>query len=296
MATLHQASTDPLLEAGPDASDLLSGRELLLDLLDSPEFRRRQIAASPRPVPLNHPLLRRSPGRLRPRSVLYYPSCGHDWAPLLRPEFQGNPKGPPAIDTFVYCDHYMDQETILAHLISEQKPLRRGGLWIESFSAIPPEQVASLNRVEDSPVALPIGSGSHRPVPWGWHVRLMRHVGEKSRFIELLYLSAEGVATYWNLFARYRRAPTVLCRKRPATHAYHWTGPVGLLQQTSGSTAPFLITTDSSREEGAPWTAPWGEFHDWDSVNESGGYKDQVWGFRLPEVPPARGAVHAKAT
>ena len=193
--------------------------------------------------------------------AFFYPACGFDWRPIRR--FSG------ACDTFVYCDwhmqvehfdqviqgqgenlgfhgtaaHYPKLSEVCVRMASpialEPNQLVDGPVNAES-RFLTPEERAKYNRNHEQ-------FANH--VPWGRLVVLTQRIDDRERKVTLIYLCAEGVATYFQLFNAQRVAPSHLCIVNcGAGFGFNWTDfrdfakPLGRAVSANPVWPQYLIT------------------------------------------------------
>jgi len=139
---------------------------------------------------------------------LFFPASGLDFEPLRR--FSN------LCDTFVFADWgYQPDEVEAAverlggglELAGEPQVIGKAELGEDAalppgFRLLPEERVAYESRVGEVLVRL---------VPWAREFRLRRHFGEVERELTLVYVAAEGLATYAAVYGQHGAVPLVLC-------------------------------------------------------------------------------------
>jgi hypothetical protein len=162
---------------------------------------------------------------VRSGKVFFYPASGFDWEPILDLHQR--------YSTFIYCDWAMKLEDFTQgnHAGWQASPVRNHDLGFK-FSDALPVSGRDLGAIEVEILAFltPEGQVSYRrnhdafanPQPWGRLLDVVIHPANLN--IQLVFLCAEGVTTYLELFSAPRCAPEFLSIKGPGTgFGYNYT-------------------------------------------------------------------------
>jgi len=162
---------------------------------------------------------------MRSGKVFFYPASGFDWEPILDPKINSR------FSTFIYCDWVMKLQDFEQgnHVAWQMQPVRNealnfgcdsaleinicelGGIEVEIMDFLTPEEQAFYRRCYDD---------FANKQPWG---RLLE-VKIANRKVRLVFLCAEGVKTYLELFSAPHCAPEFLSIKGPGTgFGFNWT-------------------------------------------------------------------------
>jgi hypothetical protein len=204
---------------------------------------------------------------LKNTRVFFYPACLHDWRPLFRFSLADR------FDcrTFVYCDWLHDLDGSFDREISRigRNPPPGHELHRESVREIQPHELTGAG------VAAPISflhldeATDYRerfeqfatPVGWGRLVKLRHVLHGRQRELNLVYLGAEGVATYLQVFRAQQIAPLILCTVNCGVgFGCGWTdfriydGPLGRAVGSIPAKPEFVVN-----EGHAPYDWPWNE-------------------------------------
>ncbi len=202
------------------------------------------------------------PTLLRTTRVLFYPASGFDWRPLIKfttPEKYD-------CQTILYCDWHYERE----HEFAAQLRNIPVALECESEAAITPDQITpassapparflhedELARYRDRYRMFAVKKG------WGRRVVLRGELGDgRVRRLNLIYLGAEGVATYLQVFNEQRIAPYMLCTVGCGVgFGFNWTDfgvyadALGRAVEANHSKPTYVIN-----EGGQPYDWPWME-------------------------------------
>ncbi len=149
---------------------------------------------------------------LKTTRVLFYPACAFDWRPLVKFTSPGKYN----CQTILYCDWYRDHEGALATQL-KNIPV---ALECESESVITPEELTAASTVAPPDFLNEDELARYRhtyrmcsvKTGWGRRVVLRGELGNgQVRKLNLIYLGAEGVATYLQVFTQQKIAPYMLC-------------------------------------------------------------------------------------
>lgn len=197
--------------------------------------------------------------------VLFYPACGFDWQIIK--DFSDR------CTTFLYADWHASIDEV-AQSISEANGHhdmsnlrfswnRSRECLAERFVTHPhlPEP-AFLKPEERRRYEQQFQNWSNRQ-PWCRYVPIILTVDGQERILDLIYVSAEGVNTYHELFNRRGSAPKYLCIKNCGagfgfnyTHFAEWDQPLGRAVlggwRMHGHAPEYLITEHENHNW--PWT------------------------------------------
>ena len=228
--------------------------------------------------------------RLKVGDAFFYPSSGFDWFPLSR--FSDR------CSVFIYCDYFKklqdftaavssihtgtpDRNTLRCEAIHELTPAELGC----SSTGAPPSFLTRAELEAYQRCYRRVGS----PQGWGRKVDVLVNVDGNERRVVLIFLCADGVATYLKLFNEQKQAPRFLCIKCCGdgfgfnwTNYNDWSEPLGravLANLRDNRKAPDYLITD--REHDWPWSVAVHQFVDWD---------DRPTLYVRPEHPDAKGA------
>jgi len=157
--------------------------------------------------------------------AFFYPASAFDWQPILDDHDK--------YSTFIYCDWAMNQQEFMQgdHTRWQTQPVRNEELRFDYANALPicTRELGGIE-IEMSDFLTADEQQNYRRCydayaneqPWG---RLLDvTVVPDNRKIQLVFLGAEGVKTYLELFSVPRSAPQFLCIKGPGTgFGFNWT-------------------------------------------------------------------------
>lgn len=158
-------------------------------------------------------------------NVFFYPASALDWQPILG--FHGK------FSTFIYCDWAVNLQDFEQgnHARWQMQPVRNGALHFKYANAIPISarelggvevEMADFLTAAEQESRQSCYEAQANKQPWG---RLLDVAIEREdRKIQLVFLCAEGVKTYLELFSAPRHAPQFLSIKGPGTgFGFNWT-------------------------------------------------------------------------
>ena len=200
--------------------------------------------------------------RLLSGEVLFYPACGFDWGAIRSLSDRCN--------LFLYCDWHMT----LGDMKHEMSQVSMGNPALNSLQCDWENRVAleacdlTMAPVSASPSILRPGEyGQYRDchenfankTPWCRLVPAIHTVNGQQRMLDLIFLCAEGVAAYLQVFNAQRIAPRYLCINNcGAGFGFNWTDfrfydmPLGRAVRDNPSTPEFLIHGDGATVDW-PW-------------------------------------------
>jgi hypothetical protein len=176
-------------------------------------------AASPKP---SEKKIKPKPGLLTllmNTRVCFYPACYFDWRPLFRFGLPGRFD----CQTFVYCDWLRGVAGALRQEIANigGNPPPGHQLELVSLQDIQPTDLTHADTVPPNPMEhlRPDEIARYRDCldrcatreGWGCLAKLRHTMNEGERDLNLVYLGAEGVATYLQVFRAQQIAPYMLC-------------------------------------------------------------------------------------
>jgi hypothetical protein len=200
-------------------------------------------------------------------AVLFYPACGFlDWGVIK--DFSTECK------TFLYADWHPTIEQVEQAML--QVPIQNPALnamrcdWKAAID-IPAQRLVPRPLLRNPKFLKPDERGQYRnnfkqfanKTPWCRWVPTIHAVDGQDRKLKLIYLTVEGVNTYWKLFNRQRAAPQYLCIKNCGygfgfnyTAFCQWRGPLGRAVfagwKEHGHAPEFLIAERPNHDW--PWT------------------------------------------
>jgi hypothetical protein len=202
------------------------------------------------------------PTLLKTTRVLFYPACGFDWRPLRHFTLPG----PFDCQTILYCDWHRDLEGDFAARLKDI-PV---AMEVEGETVITPEQITPASTAAPLDFLRADERERYRDryrdyatkKGWGRHVVLRGEMGNgRIRRLNLIYLGAEGVATYLQVFNQQRIAPFILCTVGcGAGFGYNWTDfrvydeALGRAVKENPTKPMYVIN-----EGGEPYDWPWNE-------------------------------------
>lgn len=162
---------------------------------------------------------------LKTTRVLFYPASEFDWRPLHRFTLPGHFD----CQTILYCDWFRERESEFAARLKDI-PV---AMEVESETVITPEQITPASTAAPLDFLRADERERYRDryrdfaakKGWGRRVVLRGELGDgRKRRLNLIYLGAEGVATYLQVFNQQRIAPFMLCTVGcGAGFGYNWT-------------------------------------------------------------------------
>ena len=203
------------------------------------------------------------PTLLKTTRVLFYPACEFDWRPLIKfttPEKFN-------CQTILYCDWHRDREVeFLAEIrnlpveleceptISKVEPGE-----LTSASTVAPRDFLTNDEITSYQARYDMCSANKG---WGRRVVLACKLGDgRVRKLNLIYLGAEGVATYLQVFTQQKIAPYMLCTLNCGVgFGCGWDdfrlykGALGRAVKANPRKPTYIIN-----EGGQPYNWPWNE-------------------------------------
>jgi hypothetical protein len=187
--------------------------------------------------------------------ILFYPGAGSDWGPLYHLA--------DLCDTFIYCDWDVDGDSVRSTLSALEVP----GCGEPEITSLSSEDLCPSGRASADMALL---TSEEREAYFTWYNRLRpRGWGIMGNFtsltndrsLRLIYLGAEGVATYLQLFNGNGICPEVLVFMRTNgfsgnwTRFSSWTGPLARIARANCAGLPkYLVTTAlGNPEEDYEW-------------------------------------------
>jgi hypothetical protein len=161
------------------------------------------------------------------RDLLFYPACGLDWEPIRC--FSDRCR------VFLYCDWHTSIAEFDQALL--QVPINNPALNCLRFDSanafgFDPTRIVSPNALFDSGALTPEEREAYQhshdhfsnKEPWARIIKVIHVVKGAERSVQLIYLCAEGVTTYLELFNKVSRAPHCLTFKNcGAGCGFTWT-------------------------------------------------------------------------
>jgi len=257
-------------------------------------FNAKDFIMESSPPPSAQPEPASWPERLKSEHVFFYPACRFDWYPLYRFSDQCR--------LFVYCDWYnvpgetrvIEEFEAAIRNIHDLTPAG-GALRCGVIDELQPEQlgICSVNALASFLTAEELRAYKRcwemvgSPEGWGRQVKLTRSADGAQRHLILIYLCAEGVATYLNWFMDQETAPRYLCIKRCGhgfgcnyTNYNDLAAPLGRAVRANlrrHGVAPEYFITDCGHDW--PWNVRVERFQDW---------PDRPTLYRRPRADPFR--------
>lgn len=210
--------------------------------------------------------------QLKSGDAFFYPASGFDWYPIIR--FSDR------CSLFIYCDWATSLQDFEAAVNNIHTSTPAGdALRCHAIQLIPSElgcssTCAPTNFLTQTEMEAyqPNDHDADPPQGWGRKVDLSITVDGQVRHVILVFLYAEGVATYLTLFKEQKQTPRFLCIKRCGdgfggnwTNFNNWTGPLGravLANWRENRKAHEFLITD--RQHDWPWNFPLEQYMDWD--------------------------------
>jgi hypothetical protein len=211
--------------------------------------------------------------------VLYYPACWNDWAAIRNLSDRCR--------VFLFCDWRMTLEQFEHEMLQLpfQSPARNAfrcdarnaqaitaGDLLRGAALPDPGLLARFLTLEEVQAYRSGYETFANKLAWGRYVPTIHSVEGEDRHLDLLYLCAEGVSAYLQVFGSRQAAPKYLCVRNPGagygcgwTDFRDWSAPLGraVAENLGTCQQPEYLVAEY---QNWPWTVPALEFTDWGRI------------------------------